>query len=203
MNNENESKKTFAEKHPTINIIIGVVLLLILLGIAVLIIYSLVRYSGLLLKELAKLDAVVIVALITGGVSIVSVVLSSIVGKHIEYKKSRNEYLAQKREGPYCDFVELIYKVQQYSKDETSYTQEEMVEDLAKFSKQLTMWGSPKVAKKWNEFRQNSTDPEKALNSLWITEEIMNEMRKDLGTKKIPKGGLLGFFINDIDKINK
>ncbi len=203
MNNENESKKTFAEKHPTINTIIGVVLLLILLGIAVLIIYSLVRYSGLLLKELAKLDAVVIVALITGGVSIVSVVLSSIVGKHIEYKKSRNEYLAQKREDPYCDFVELIYKVQKYSKDETSYTQEEMVEDLAKFSKQLTMWGSPKVAKKWNEFRQNSTDPEKALNSLWITEEIMNEMRKDLGTKKIPKGGLLGFFIDDIDKITK
>ena len=39
-----------------------------------------------------KLDAVVIVALITGCVSIVGVLISSIVAKRIEYKRSRQEY---------------------------------------------------------------------------------------------------------------
>ena len=29
-------------------------------------------------------------------------------------------------------------------------------------------------------------------------EEIMNEMRKDLGLKRVKKGNLLAFFINDI-----
>ena len=44
----------------------------------------------------SKLDAVVIVALITGSVSIIGVLISSVVAKRIEYKKSRQEYLAKR-----------------------------------------------------------------------------------------------------------
>ena len=41
------------------------------------------------------------------------------------------------------------------------------------------------------------TDPKDMLYKL---EEIMNYMRKDLGVKKLKKGKLLSFFINDINK---
>ena len=34
-------------------------------------------------------------------------------------------------------------------------------------------------------------------------EQIMNEMRKDLGLKKVKKGNLLGLFINDIKEALK
>lgn len=66
---------------------------------------------GLLLSELSKLDAVIVTALIAGAVSITGVVISTIVAKIIEFKKSRQEYLAQKREEPYGEFIEIVYKL--------------------------------------------------------------------------------------------
>lgn len=40
-------------------------------------------------------------------------------------------------------------------------------------------------------------------NSGSYTEEIMNEMRKDLGVKKVKKGNGLAFFVNDIKEVLK
>ena len=34
-------------------------------------------------------------------------------------------------------------------------------------------------------------------------EDIMNEMRKDMGLKKVQKGNLLAFFVNDIKQTMK
>ena len=87
----------------------------------------------------SKLDAVVIVALITGCVSIVGVLISSIVAKRIEYKRSRQEYLAKKREEPYGQFVDMVYKIQQNTKKGGSYTEAQMLEDLSQFSKQILL----------------------------------------------------------------
>ena len=92
----------------------------------------------------------------------------------------------------------MIYQVQQNATEPGAYSDEQMWEDLSKFSKQITLWGSSRVINKWIEFRENGPDPEKAKNNLFLMEEIMNDMRKDLGLKKVKKGNLLGFFINDI-----
>ena len=40
-------------------------------------------------------------------------------------------------------------------------------------------------------------------DNLFLMEDIMNEMRKDLGMKKVKKGNLLAFFVNDIKSILK
>ena len=60
------------------------------------------------------------------------------------------------------------------------------------------IWGSSKVINKWIQFRENGADPKKAKDNLFLMESIMNDMRKDLGLKRVKKGNLLGFFINDI-----
>lgn len=198
--------RTFAERHPRWNLTIGVVLLLALLGLAGFVVFELVYYTGVCitkfatwLSELAsKLDAVVIVALITGAVSITGVIISSIVSKSLDYRKARQEYLAKKREEPYGEFVDVVYKIQQNSKKPDSYTTEQMIEDVSRFSKQITLWGSPKVVRKWVKFRENGANPSAAKDNLFVLEDIMNEMRKDLGLKKTKKGNLLAFFINDI-----
>lgn len=200
-------KRNFSERHPTLNFLLGLFLLLILLA-AVL---WLLQYVGnqvkdflnWLLTTVRKLDAVVIVALITGTVSIVGVVMSSVVAKFIEYRKNRQDYLAQKREIPYGEFVDMIYKVQGTIKDKNSYTQEEMIADISKFSKQLTLWGSHRVVNKWVKFRENGTDPESAKKNLLLMEDIMNEMRYDLGLRRVKQGKLLAFFINDMKKTMK
>ena len=112
--------------------------------------------------------------------------------------KNRQEYLAQKREKPYGEFVDMVYKIQQNGKKPGSYTEEQMLIDLARFSKEITLWGSPKVVKKWVQFRENGAKTDAGIQNLFVLEEIMNEMRKDLGQKKTKKGNLLAFFVNDI-----
>ena len=151
----------------------------------------------------STLDAVVIVALITGGVSLVSVMISSIIAKRIEYKRNRQEYLAKKREIPYGQFVDMVYKIQSNVKAPDSYTDEQMISDISQFSRQITLWGSSKVVNKWVEFREKSLNPAMAKDNLLILEEIMNEMRADLGLKKAKKGRLLAFFINDVRELLK
>ena len=203
---ENNEKLTFAEKHPRWNMLIGLLLLLAFAAIGIFAIYYIFKYIGIGLSNLvswltslaSKMDAVVIVALITGGVSIIGVIISSIVAKSIDYKKARRTYLAQKREKPYGEFVEMIYKIQQNSKKPNSYTEKEMIADLSRFSREITLWGSSKVVNKWVKFRENGAKPEAGKDNLFIMEDIMNEMRKDLGLKKVKKGNLLAFFVNDI-----
>lgn len=206
-----KDNRPFSERHPRWNFVIGLVLLLALLSLAILVLYLGFKYIGIgignfvdWLKEIAsKLDAVVIVALITGSVSLIGVVLSSVVAKCIEYKKSREDYLAQKREKSYGEFISMVYKVQQNSKKPGSYTEEQMVKDMLSFSEELTLWGSKKVADKWVKFRLNGANPESAKNNLFLLESIMNEMRHDMGVKRVKKGNLLSFFVNDIKSAMK
>ena len=203
---ESSNKDTsFEQRHPTLNLIIAFSVLCIIAAIGCGLLYLLgnllISQISNLTKTISKLDAVVIVALITGMVSIIGVFISSIVSKWIDYKRTRRTYLTQKREDPYGQFVDMIYKIQQNAKDNGRYSNEEMLNDMAKFSKQITLWGSPKVVEKWVSFRDNSTKEDVGTDNLFILEDIMNEMRRDLGLKKVKKGNLLAFFINDIKKI--
>lgn len=205
-NTKNVDNRTFAEKHPHLNILISLLVLFVVTAAAGFLLYVAGKYivigvksgADLLASLTSKLDAVVIVALITGGVSIIGVLISSVISKRIDYKKSRQEYLAKKREEPYGQFVEMVYKIQQNTKNPNSYTEPQMISDLSKFSKQITLWGSSRVVNKWVKFRENSLNPALAQKNLLLLEEIMNEMRKDLGLKKVKQGKLLGFFVNDI-----
>lgn len=206
-NDKAKDTRTFAEKHPKLNLLIGFVLLIALVALAIIAIYYIGKYVALgitkastWLKSLASsLDAVIIVALITGAVSIVA----SVISKVIEYKQKRQEYLYQKREEPYSEFIDMVYKLQERSKKNEPYPEEEMLADMYKFSKKLTLWGSNRVIKKWLAFRKNSVDGKDVKNIAFVMEDIMFAMRKDMGLSKMKKGNLLGFFINDIDNYKK
>lgn len=165
-----------------------------------------IGYVESFINGLSNMDTVVIVALITGGVSIFSVVISSIVSKIIDYKQTTKRYLYEKKEEPYSEFIDMVYKIQHSSKD-NEYSEEQMLKDISSFSKKLTLWGSNNVIKKWLDFRKISqkenNNPE--LN-LFILEQIIFEIRKDMGQKSngLERGDILAFFVNDIDKyINK
>lgn len=183
--------------------ILAVSFIVIVFALAIGFVNFIVRMLRWISSITSTLDAVVIVALITGGVSLVSVMISSIIAKRIEYKRNRQEYLAKKREIPYGQFVDMVYKIQSNVKAPDSYTDEQMISDISQFSRQITLWGSSKVVNKWVEFREKSLNPAMAKDNLLILEEIMNEMRADLGLKKAKKGRLLAFFINDVRELLK
>lgn len=148
----------------------------------------------------SSLDAVVLVSLITGSITL----LKSFYTSYSDNRNKRREYLSAKREEPYSDFVKLVYKVTQNGRNGFTYDNEQMIKDISDFSSKLTLWGSPKVVKKWNAFRINSLEsrenfePRKIINAM---EEVMNEMRKDLGVKSVKAGELVSFFINDIENL--
>ena len=185
------------------DIIKGLIVLIVLVAIVVFAIQYLINVISDTIAEFAlataKVDAVIIVALITGAVSILGVVLSAIVAKILEYRQNTKRYLYEKREEPYSEFIEMVYKLQQKIKNKESYSEEEMLADIVKFSKKLTLWGSDKVIKKWLKFREMGQIPDRKTDNLFILEDIIFEIRKDMGQKKgkLKKGDLLAFFVND------
>lgn len=158
---------------------------------------SIIKY---LQSMTSNLDAVILVALITGIISL----LNSFYSRYSDTKNKRRDYLATKREEPYSEFIELVYKITQNSQNGSHYNKEDMIKDISSFNSKLTLWGSPKVVKKWNAFRENSLENNaqtKPEQNLILIEEVMNEMRKDLGVKSVAKGNLLSIFINDIGTV--
>lgn len=148
----------------------------------------------------SSLDAVILVALITSTITL----LNSFYSRYSDNKNKRKEYLNTKREGPYSDFIELINKVTQQGKSGFNYSDEDMLKDVSSFNSKLILWGSPNVVKKWNDFRKQSSENSVEGNTkdtLILIEDVMNEMRKDLGVKKVKKGNILSIFINDIETV--
>ena len=152
-------RNTIAERHPRINFMIGVILLVIFLLIGVCLIWFLfsclgrsINQSISFLREfVSTTDKVIIVALITGMVSIVGVVFSSVIAKIIDYRYNVKKYLYDKRELPYEQFISMIYTIMEDTKKPANkrMTEFEMNKMVSEFSKGLTLWGSNKVVKKW------------------------------------------------------
>ncbi|MGT2812533.1 hypothetical protein [Streptococcus minor] len=174
--------------------------LLGLIGLATVgyILYVLSTWLLEVLSILKTYDAVIVVAIITGFVTITTTTLKAI----WDIKQSRLHYLTQKREVAYFHFVEMIYKINQSTKDGADYSSEEQIADLIKFSKEITLWGSKKVVEHWMEFRKEAVTKSDGKKLLKISEQLMNEMRNDLGVQKVKEKALLSFFINDIENLD-
>lgn len=192
----NKNKKSLIK-----NIIVGILVLGIIVYIVVWLIGLFLGYVGGFVNRLSNMDAVVIVALITGSVSILGVVISSIVSKIVEYRQNTKRYLYEKKEEPYSEFIEMVYKIQEKGKAKENINDEEMLDDIFSFSKKLTLWGSNKVIRKWLAFRKISQEQNDNTENLFMLEEIIFEIRKDMGQKKsgLEKGDILTFFVNDIE----
>ncbi len=187
------------------DIILGIVLLVIMGYISVwllgILLDCIANFIDRFNQVTSNIDAVVIVALITGSVSILGVVISSIVSKVIEYRQNTKRYLYEKREQPYVEFIEMVYKLQENVKKNRKYTEKEMLEDVFSFSKKLILWGSNDVIRKWLNFREISQiENRNPMDNIFMLEEIIFEIRKDMGQKKggLKQGDILAFFVNDI-----
>ena len=209
-----EEKAPFAQRHPRINFVIGLVLLVILVCGAILFIWLIFSCLGngiehlvdFLKKFVSTTDKVIIVAMITGMVSIVGVVFTSVIAKIIDYRYNVKKYLYDKREKPYEQFISIIYTIMEDTKKPVNeqMTESDKFRMMSDFSKGLALWGSNKVVKKWLRYRKASLEDMNPENSLLLLEDIIYEIRKDVGQRKrLGKGDMLSIFINDIEKIIK
>ena len=184
----------FAKRHPRLNAVLGILLLLFLIVIIVIVVKwiigqvgsGLIAFSLFIKRFLTTTDQVIVVTMISGTVSIVAVIISSIVGKIVEYNYNVKKYLYDKREEPYKQFIEMIYTILENSKrpSEKQMTEKEMAKIMTEFSKGLTLWGSNRVVKKWLKYRKTSLGQKDSTDSsdvLFQMEDIIYEIRKDVG----------------------
>lgn len=161
------------------SLILGLLILAIIGYVIAWLLGLFIDYIESFFNRLSNMDAVVIVALITGSVSILGVVISSIVSKIIEYRQNTKRYLYGKKEEPYSEFIEMVYKIQENVKKSKEYNEKEMLDDIFSFSKKLTLWGSSKVIRKWLAFRKISQEQNNnPTNNLFIN-DIKDYLPKD------------------------
>lgn len=144
----------------------------------------------------SKMEAIVLVALITGAVAI----LNSICTAYLKFRDQRREYLSAKREGPYSDFIDIMHEL---STTNPKYKEGNVVNDIKKINAKLMLWGSVDVVKKWNEFSKTlleSSDHPDSEETWRLIEEVINQMRKDLGVKAVKKGNLFSSLFKYFEK---
>ena len=161
-----------------------------------------------LINTISTLDTVLVIALISGTVTILGLIVNSIISvalKTSEYRNRARAELRIKMERPYSEFVSLIFDIMIGTKMAMPMSEEETMERTIAFSKEVTLCGSNKVVKKWATYR-TSAGKLSATQNLEHLEGILFAIREDLGFRKgwMKKGDILSLFINDIqDVFNK
>lgn len=145
-----------------------------------------------LFEVISSLDAVIIVAILTGFLTMVT----QLVAKYLDGKNIRKQYLSEKRVYSYSKMVDMVYKMQN-----KEYKQEDMIKDLTEFSKEITLWGSKALVTKWSKFRISAINKPRDYQNIYILEDVLNQLRKDMGVGRSKKKELLAFFINDIENL--
>lgn len=179
-----------------LNILLGLIIIVVIIYVSLIVIMKFIDFMITVISIMSNYDAVILVALLTGFLSILGIIIS----KFLEYRQKKQLYLYEKKEKAYASFIKMVYKMQECIKKGENYSDKDMLEDVLNFSKELTLWGSNKVIKKWIEFRNTDySNPEDYNNILYNLEDIIIEIRKDMGHKKfgLNKGDILSFFIND------
>lgn len=152
-----KEKIPFAQRHPIIDFMIGLILSVIFVFIIMWLLWFVFSCLGSGIEQLASFlkkfvsttDKVIIVAMITGMVSIVGVVFTSVIAKIIDYRYNVKKYLYDKREKPYEQFISIIYTVMEDTKKpvDEQMTEFEKIKMMSEFSKELALWESNKVVK--------------------------------------------------------
>ncbi|WP_394019809.1 hypothetical protein [Anaerococcus cruorum] len=185
-------------KNKTYKNVLNTLFGLLIIGIGIYFLVKLIIKFFYWIRSFASnTEAVIVVALITGALSLLGTVISNI----IEYRQNTKRYLYEKKEVAYSEFIEMVYKLQQIQKD-GKISEKEITKDLISFSQKLTLWGSDEVVRKWIEIRTSSLNSDNnSINNLFVLEDIIFLIRKDLGQKNkgLKRGDILSFFINDID----
>lgn len=151
--------------------------------------------------SLSSLDSAIIVALITGAVSALSILGNTVVNAVMK----KREYLRAHREDPYMRLISLVYDFQAAASKGESLADDELAEILTQFNKELTLWGSSQAIRAWGNWRkESSAGSGGSFQTLFEMERVMVQLRKDMGMRRgIRKGDLLRLMVNDIDSVLK
>ena len=154
----------------------------------------------------ASLQKEVAAAIIVASATVLVSVLSVVVGKYYERKRSIEQELRQKKIPMYEEFIRFWFDL--FMSDKLTgepMKEKRMLEYFNTFTQKLMVWGSDEVVNIWSNYRRGipvTPSASDALHSMLEFEKLLAAIRKDLGhnNRNLKEGDLLGLFINDMQK---
>ena len=189
---------------------VQIVIILALLGILAAIIWGISvvirRAWGWILEvvyTVSTMDTVIIIALISGSVTILGLLVNSIISlrvKNSEFRYKRKAMLLRKLEAPYSQFVNMLFDMVQKKEDAGTIDEEVRARMIRDMSRVIILYGSDEVVKKWAKYRKISPNLSVEEHLLYI-EGLLHLIRSDMGIKKgqLMAGDLLALFVNDFE----
>jgi hypothetical protein len=142
-----------------------------------------------------------LIALITGILTIGGSVIAVILNRKSELRKQIEVDLRNKKVPMYEDFLKIsVGYLLDNKKKQNPNSENHLLNDLRRITPVLLVWASEDVIKAWSNFKQASGDPDQQPNIIFMFEALIQSIRKDLGhiDDNIQKGEILTLFINDI-----
>lgn len=181
--------------------LLGLIILVILLVVGIIII-------KFILESITE-EPTITVAIITGFVSIVAIVI-----QRIWEKRYKTEQEIRRKKLPIyqkiiSEFSYFFYTNPSLKTDEEKEIfQQEKTDRLIKFitdnNGDIITWASDEVLKEWSLFRKYALlNENQGMNLMFQTEKIFYAIRHDLGhkNKNLECGDILRLYINDIDEV--
>ena len=174
---------------------------LLLAGIAAML-YWIIAAIWNALSGNPAIGAGIAAATLTGALAIVS----AFVTKHLDRQAAIVSQLRSKKVPVYEKVIQLIFRIFFAGKGgRKKLNEDEMMEQMADITEQLTIWGSDELVQEYQKFRMASLrqntgelqDPQELLIALT---DLMLAIRKDLGhkNKSVSRRTILSLFINDL-----
>lgn len=188
---------------------LSVVAVLAILGAAA---YGAFVAVGAAVRVFAATDKTVASALVTASATAIVAVVTLVLGKLYELRIHVQKENRDKKIPVYEDLLKFFFRMLNANKEDGStpvLEDPEVVEFFTRFNERFIIWASDDVMRSWGTWRRQlpentaSPSPEHALRALFLIEDVMLAIRKDLGhgNKGLNRGDVLGLFINDIDSV--
>ena len=166
---------------------------------------QLIRWFADIAYTVSTMDTVIIIAVISGAVTILGLLVNSIITlrlKHSDYKHNRKVVLLRKLEAPYTQFVNMLFDMVRKKEDAEHIDEDVRNRLLRDMSREIILYGSDDVVKKWVDYKRKAPGFSVEEHLAYL-ESILHLIRKDMGINQgsLMPGDLLSLFVDDIETI--
>ena len=154
-------------------------------------------------RSLTNIKSDIAVAIVAASATITVSIVSLVISKVMETRSAVIQELRAKKIPIYEELISTLFKYQFAEKlGEERMGETELIKFFANLTEKLTIWGSDGIIRAFSDFRLASSRIAKPEDILFIYENLLLEIRKDLGHKNrnLKRGMVLSLFINDIDQ---
>ena len=156
-------------------------------------------FIGAIWGQFKQLDPKVSIALLTAAGTVLAATLTVVLGKYYERKKDIEAHYREKKTEIYDEFLKEFFKLFHHVDEGDERKEEDMVTFLREWQRKMILWGGQDVLAKYVSWMGKLKQGEPDAQTMFMTEELFLEIRKDLGHKnnKLVKGTFVSLILRN------